>query len=83
MLVLENVKRENNIIDADFYFPDYEEDEKYKGHVRYDISTGDYIDITYSGKERKSRYGFSHLTLALQDMVRNGHYPETYTVRWF
>ena len=78
MLTLRNIKRTNNIIEADFY----PENENVYGHVVVDLDTEDIISYTQAK-------GYEHSTCpthALYELLRMKdlkEFPEKRVVLWY
>lgn len=79
MLILENLKRIENRIVADFYFPGNEA----RGSVVYDIDSKDVIEVDCGSKDPRSIYGFAHLVNVLKMMADNNKYPKTFEYYWY
>lgn len=80
MLILENVTKKNNIIEAD-YGRSLKEN---RGHVVYDINKGDFINIVYSESDSDEvKYGFGHLLRLFRDMVKANNYPSNFSYFWY
>ncbi len=80
MLVLKNVKKIDNRIEADFCFPDID----VHGSVVYDIQKNQIDEISCKEQEDlENIYGIVHLKRVLEMMVEHNRYPETYTYLWF
>ena len=78
MVVLENITKIGNIIEADYYY-DYTSDGS-RGHFKYDITTGKYVELK---RIKEFEYGFSHIKHALKTMIKYDKYPETYHEIWY
>ena len=76
MVVLENVRKIGNIIEADYYY----DSNGPRGHFKYDINTGEYIELK---RIEEFEYGFSHIKHALKTMIKYDKYPETYHEIWY
>ena len=80
MLILENVKRDNNIITANYSFPGIEG----SGSFTYDIKTGKYKEVLFGDrKEPEKMYGFGHIKSLLRQMVAYDRYPERMSYGWY
>lgn len=84
MVTLINLKKINNIIEADYY---YESDSDKLGHIKYDIATGKYLEIKYAEKEDFERYGFEygfgHIEKDLKRLIRHNVFPEKRVILWY
>lgn len=84
MITLINLKKINNIIEADYY---YENDIDKLGHIKYDISTGKYLDIQRAEKEYFKRNGFEvgffHIEKDLKRLIRHNIFPEKRIIMWY
>ena len=82
MVILEKVIKRNNIIEADYYYPEAEND---KGHIVFDIKNAMYTNIDYceDDKNSLSKYRFGKVIEALKRMVQYDKYPETYHYYWY
>ena len=76
MVVLENIKKIGNIIEADYYY----NSDGPRGHFKYDITTGKFIELK---QIREFEYGFVHVKHALEMMIKNDKYPERYGEYWY
>lgn len=84
MITLINLKKENNIIDADYY---YENETKKMGHIKYDISIGKYLDIRHAEKDFFEKngfeYGFNHIETDLKRLIRLNVFPKQRVIMWY
>lgn len=80
MIILENVKKQNNYLKGNYRFAGYPE----SGSFIYDIQKKDYLEVKF-GKEKnpKKVYGFSKLTYLLDMMIQHNKYPEQINCRWY
>ena len=78
MVVLENIKKIGNIIEADYYY-DYTP-EGSRGHFKYNITTGKYVELK---RIKEFEYGFAHIKYALESMIKHNKYPERHAQIWF
>lgn len=80
MLTLENVRKENNFINADYWFSGYEE----RGSFSYDINKADFTKLVFGDVEKPEEvYGFSKLMYLIKQMISYDRYPPTVRCRWF
>ena len=79
MLLLENLKKIDNRIIADFYFPG----SKYSGSIVFDVQKKDIIEVKCGDCDPKSIYGFRHLINVLKMMVDNNKYPSRFEYYWY
>jgi len=84
MVTLINLKKTGNIIEADYY---YERSKDKIGHVKYDITTGKYIEIIRAEKEYYERngfeYGFFHIENEIKCMIKYNIFPEKHVISWY
>ena len=78
MVVLENIKKIGNIIEADYYY-EYTSDGS-RGHFKYGITTGNFIEIK---RAEEDEFGFGHIKQGLETMIKYNTFPETYKVFWY
>lgn len=78
MITLINLKKINNIIDADYF---HESRENELGHFKYDITTGKYVEIKYAGGRKQ--YGFGHIEVDLHRLVKHNIFPEKRVIIWY
>ena len=69
-------KKIGNIIEADYYY----NSDGPRGHFKYDMTTGKFIELK---RIREFESGFVHVKHALEMMIKNDKYPETYEVFWY
>ena len=81
MVILENVIKKDNIIEADYCYPSDEQD---KGHVIFDMKRGEYTSVVYCDSDKKcgAVYCFPKIKDALTLMIRYDKYPKTYHYMW-
>ena len=80
MLTLENVKKENNIISAEYCFSGYKE----RGFFSYDINQGKFNVLRFGDVEKPEEvYGFSKVKYLLKQMISYNNYPQTVSCRWY
>ena len=78
MLVLRNISKSNNTIEADFY----PEDGKEYGHIKVDLLTGKYISITLA-KGYENSTSPSHARRELIAMANLAELPKERMVMWY
>ena len=79
MLILENLKKMDDRIEADFYFPGSEN----RGSIVFDVINKDIISVECAGEDPKHIYGFRHLVNVLKMMVDNNKYPSRFEYYWY
>ena len=80
MLILENVKKDNNSIKAEYRFPGIEG----TGTFVYDIKTGKYKEVVFGNRKNPEKmYGFGHIEPLLKQMVAYDRYPERMSYGWY
>ncbi len=81
MLRLENVKKDDNLITANFFFVGEDE----KGSVEYDIGKNKITKALYGDKDPLTDfvYGFGYIKQIFEMMVQNNKYPSDLTYEWY
>lgn len=80
MLTLENVRKENSIISAEYCFSGYEE----RGNFSYDIKNGKFLDVAFGNIENPEEvYGFGKILYLVKQMIRYDKYPSSVKCRWY
>ena len=81
MVVLENVKKEENRIQLNFHFVGVET----VGSAVYDIQKGEVIEASYGDKNPLEDivYGFKYVVDACKMMVEHNRYPATLEYAWY
>ena len=79
MLILENLRKVNNNVFADFYFPGSEA----RGKVAFDAQKKAVVEIDCGERDAESIYGIRHLTNVLRMMADNNKYPERFEYYWY
>ena len=87
MLILENVKKIDNLISAEYYHYGVSGQ---KGYAVFDVNNKEIVEIEYSEADKESlmdsgapRYGFGHLIDAFLTMISYDKYPSTYKYSWY
>ena len=78
MLVLRNINKKDNIIEADFY----PEDGKEYGHIKVDLITGKYISLDLAKGYEHSTCP-SHAKRELIAMAKMEEFPVERVVMWY
>ena len=78
MLVLRNIRRTAEFIEADFYI----EGEEPKGHVKISLPDGEYLEVIPSPKYTHSTAP-SHAKYELQRLAKRETLPEEKKVFWY
>ncbi len=81
-MFLDNVEINNNIISADYYYPDEKED---VGHIDYSIDEDEFVDVKYTKRDadKEVKYPVGLLINAFRNMVKYNRYPKTYRYIWY
>lgn len=81
MVRLRNIKRDEKIIEAD-YFPEGKED---FGHVAVDIKTKEIISVTMAKEDLECYYDtyFGFAARRLRELIDAEELPETCLVMWY
>ena len=81
MVVLDNVRKTDIEISADYYY----QDESDKGHFVYDIKSGEIRDVSYNAEDtpRDVHYSFGHVRDACRLMLKANKYPKTLPYLWY
>lgn len=79
MLLLENLKKIDDLIMADFYFPGSEA----RGSITFDVQKRDIVEANCGNRDPNSIYGFMHLVDVLKMMIKHNKYPEKYEYFWY
>ncbi len=79
MLILENIRKKDDIIRADFSFPGIEG----SGSIVYDARKREVINAEFGDKSPKEVYGFWHLVKVLNMMIDAGKFPTKYEYCWY
>lgn len=82
MIALENVKKKENRIEADFWYPSHPDD---WGHLSYDITREEinHVDMPKHSKGTVHSYQFGKVLFALKKMVRYNKFPSPYYYFWY
>ena len=81
MLILENVKRKNELISADYSFSGYPGE---KGSFVYDVKNDRYKSVKFPNEEEPEKmYGFGKVKYLIKQMIQYDNYPETVKCRWY
>lgn len=78
MIILKNVKKENNIIYADYYPEDSKKCSKVSYDIKRDEFTGDLV-----GYEMESENHLAHAKFALWDMADGEREIEDCVIMWY
>ena len=79
MLILDNLKKRENRITADYYFPGNE----VKGNVTYDTQKKEVVEVACGDRKPETIYGFTHLVKVLEMMTDNNKYPDPFEYYWY
>ncbi len=84
MIILENVKNEDNIIKGDYHLSLHDSENEW-GHFEFDIKSDSYKKIVYCKEHQKAetKYGMCHMTRAIHQMIECNNYPERVPVLWY
>ena len=74
MLTLINIKRNGEIIEADYYL---EKNNEELGHLRLNGTTGDVLESVSIG------YGLTHAREKLKRLFLKDEVPKTATIEWY
>lgn len=82
MVILKQIKKENNIISV-IYVPDVDNDDK--GTIQYDIELDEVIHFVYCKTDERSylQSYFHKAVKAIREMIKKNEFPEEYIYSWY
>lgn len=82
MVVLENAKKENNIVTANFWYSGNKDD---RGYFAYSIDREKFIQLSLPAADHgdKLSYSFGKVKAALRNMIEHDKYPSSYHYMWY
>ena len=82
MVNLVNIKKQDNILTCNYYTECNIEDQ---GYIEYDIIRHEILNVEYSEADKiyNIAFGCGKAKRALERVIENGNYPESYCYMWY